>query len=310
MAETPPPDPSPLSASRRLPLGAAALLVLVFAAWGAQQAAIKIGNAEMAPIFQAGLRSLGATLLLTLWFALRGSPPWRMGVRPWEALALGLLFTLDFALLFLGLDQTTASRGTILYYTGPILIAVGAAALLPAERIGRRGIAGFVLAFAGVAAVLWRNAPSGDGDGGGALAGDLLCLSAAAAWAATILLVKTTRLVEVPASAALYFQLAGSAVALPLVSLVAGESWSLPRGTAALSALGFQVIVVAFASYLVFFWMLRRYAAATLSAFSFLAPVFGVLFGAALLGDAVTPSFALGALLVVTGLYLVTRDGR
>ncbi len=292
---------------RHLPLGATAVLVLVFAVWGAQQVAIKVGNAEMAPIYQAGLRSIGATLLLTLWFSLRGSPPWRMGVRPWEAAALGLLFTLDFALLFLGLDQTTASRGTILYYTGPIMIAAGAAAILPAERIGRKGIAGFVLAFVGVGVVLWRGERTAEG---GALIGDLLCLGAAAAWAATILLIKTTRLVEVPASAALYFQLLGSAFALPLVSLAVGESWSLPRSPEAISALGFQIVLVAFASYLVFFWMLKRYAAATLSAYSFLAPVFGVLISAALLGDAITLSFGLGALLVVAGLYLVTKDGR
>ncbi len=291
--------------SSRLPIPFGILLVVVCAIWGAQQVAIKIGNSEIAPVFQAGLRSLGATFLLTLWFVWRGQPPWKMGVRLWEAIALGSLFTLDFSLLFIGLDQSTASRGTILYYTGPILIAVGAALLLPSERIDRTGVFGFVLAFFGVTVILWKN---GNAEAGGNILGDMLCLAAASAWAATILLIKTTRLVEVPATAALYFQLAGSSILLPALSLALGETWQLPKTITPIAALGFQIVIVAFASYLVFFWMLKRYAASTLSAYSFLAPVFGVRFGGVILGETISTSFGFGAVLVLIGLVLVTKD--
>ncbi|WP_158259831.1 DMT family transporter [Phyllobacterium phragmitis] len=287
-----------------LSIWATVLMILIFALWGGQQVAIKIGNTELAPIFQAGIRSIGASVLMTMWFLVKGTPPWRMGVGPGAAALLGVLFTLDFALLFLGLNETTASRGTILYYTGPIMIAVGAAVILPSERIGRLGIAGFGLAFLGVLAVLWRNETIANHT---SITGDLLCLGAAAAWASTILVIKVTRLIHVPANAVLYFQLLGSAIALPLLSYLVGEEWSAPQSAVVVQAVLFQVVFVAFLSYLVFFWMLQRFSAGTLSAYSFLAPVFGVLLSNQLLGEQVSPLFAIGTLMVVCGLYLVAK---
>ncbi len=279
------------------------VLVLVFAAWGAQQAAIKIGNGEMAPVFQAGLRSIGATALLTVWSVFAGQPPWKMGLKVWEIIALGVLFTLDFGLLYLGLDLTSASRGTILYYTGPLMMALGAFVLVPGERVGRVGVLGLVIAFAGTGLILGRAGFAGTAS----LAGDALCLAGAAAWAATILLIKSTSLVSVPASAALYFQLAGSAVLLPALSLLIGESWDVPKTPAPLAALAFQIVVVAFASYLVFFRLLKTYPLSTLSAWTFLVPVFGIATSAAILNEPISTPFFAGAAMVITGLALVTR---
>lgn len=290
--------------TRSFPMWIYVVLVAVFAVWGAQQVAIKVGNEELAPIYQASLRSIIAASLMTAWFIYQGTPPWKMGVSLWQASALGALFTLDFALLFVGLDITTASRGTILYYTAPIMIAAGTALILPAERIGRLGLLGLCLAFAGVALVLWRGGSVGNGN----ISGDLFALGAAAAWAATILLIKTTSLINVPASAALYFQLLGSAFLLPVLSFGSGEKWTVPRHLETLTALAFQSVLVAFASYLIFFWVLKQHSASKLSAYSFLAPIFGVVFSWALLGDAITPAFLAGAVLVITGLVLVAKD--
>ena len=271
---------------------------------GGQQVAIKVGNDELAPIYQASLRSIIAASLMTAWFVLRGPPIWQFGVSLWQAAALGALFSLDFALLFVGLDLTTASRGTVLYYTAPIMIAAGTAILLPAERIGKVGVLGLCMAFAGVALVLWRSNEGHDGS----FTGDLLALGAAAAWALTILLIKTTSLVEVPARAALYFQLLGSAFLLPALSLAMGESWVVPRRAETLLALSFQSVLVAFVSYLIFFWVLKQYSASKLSAYSFLAPIFGVMFSWLVLGDTITGAFAVGAVLVISGLILVAKD--
>jgi hypothetical protein len=57
----------------------------------------------------------------------------------------------------------------------------------------------------------------------------------------------------------------------------------------------FQSVVVAFASYLAWFWLMRRYLASRLSAFSFLTPLFGVAAGVVLMNDVVSPRFAIGA---------------
>ena len=67
----------------------------------------------------------------------------------------------------------------------------------------------------------------------------------------------------------------------------------------------FLAFVVAFLSYLVWFWMLRKYLASRLSVFSFLTPVFGVGFGVLLLDDPLDPRFVAGALLVMAGVVMV-----
>jgi drug/metabolite transporter (DMT)-like permease len=72
-----------------------------------------------------------------------------------------------------------------------------------------------------------------------------------------------------------------------------------------LAAFAYQCAVVAFFSYLSWFWLLRRYLAARLSVFSFLTPLFGVLGGVLILGEPLTPAFLLAAGLVGFGILLV-----
>jgi len=69
--------------------------------------------------------------------------------------------------------------------------------------------------------------------------------------------------------------------------------------------LAFQTLIVAISSYLIWFWLLRRYLTSRLMLLSLLTPLFGVMFGAALLGEPVDLRFALGAVCVLTGVLLV-----
>jgi drug/metabolite transporter (DMT)-like permease len=66
------------------------------------------------------------------------------------------------------------------------------------------------------------------------------------------------------------------------------------------------VLVVSFASFLVWFWLLRKYLASRLGVFSFLTPLFGIVFGAWLLNEPIEASFLLGALPVLMGIILVS----
>ncbi len=106
--------------------GPVAVLVVLCAIWGLQQVAIKVANTDISPVLQAGFRSLGAVALLMTWAAFRGQH--LIGGRAdWpSALAIGLLFTSNHVLLFIGLDLTSASRGVVLYYTAPFFVALGA----------------------------------------------------------------------------------------------------------------------------------------------------------------------------------------
>ncbi|MFL1406868.1 EamA family transporter [Marinobacter sp. M1N3S26] len=72
----------------------------------------------------------------------------------------------------------------------------------------------------------------------------------------------------------------------------------------------FQTLVIAFAALLLWFTLLRRYRASQLGVFSFLSPVFGVLFGALLLDEPLTTNFVVGGVLLMIGIVLVTRQKK
>jgi drug/metabolite transporter (DMT)-like permease len=74
--------------------------------------------------------------------------------------------------------------------------------------------------------------------------------------------------------------------------------------------MAYQIVVVAFASYLAWFWLLTRYLAGRLLVFSFLTPLFGVWFGMMLMNDRPSLHFILAAAMVVGGIVLVNMPAR
>ena len=74
------------------------------------------------------------------------------------------------------------------------------------------------------------------------------------------------------------------------------------------ASLAFQMVVVSFASYLLWFWLVRHYAATRLAAFTLLTPVFGLLLGALLLGEPITPRLVIALAAVAIGIVMVNRQ--
>ncbi len=130
-------------------------------------------------------------------------------------------------------------------------------------------------------------------------------IAAAIGWAATTVLIRATKLARIAATRVLFYQLAVSAALLPLVSVALREPGIVALTPVTVASLAFQSVVVAFASYLTWFWLLTRYLAGRLAVFSFLAPLFGVAFGHLVLGDRITPAFLAAAALVGAGIVLV-----
>ncbi|RAU23769.1 EamA family transporter [Paramagnetospirillum kuznetsovii] len=280
------------------------LMVGLCAVWGLNQVAAKLANAGISPVLQAGLRSAGAAPLLWLWSAWRGIPLFERDGTLWRGLAAGLMFAAEFALIFWGLTYTPASRAVVFLYTAPFVVAVGMHVLVPAERLNRAQTLGLVAAFCGIIAAFGETLTLPTGR---QWIGDAMLLGAALAWGATTVLVRKSRLAAISANKTLFYQLAVSAVALPLASLALGETGFTDPTPLTWALFAFQTIGVAFASYLAWFWLITRYPATKLSAFSFLTPLFGMLFGALLLGERITPMLGLAMLLVSVGIWLVNR---
>lgn len=287
----------------RIGLGATVLLLVCCAIWGFNQVAIKVANQGFPPVMQAAGRSVLASGLLVLYMRLRGQRVFvRDGTLGWGALA-SFLFGLEFVALYIGLNLTAASRGVLLLYVQPIVVALGVHFFAKGDRLTATKTGGLVAAFVGVGmALLSRSA------GGGSLLGDLLCFAAGVGWGLTIVVIKAGPLASIPAERVLLYQLAGSIPVLTVFSWGLGERLDAWPGAWPLAAFLFTTIVVSFASYLAYFWLLTRYQASRVSAFTFLVPVLGVAFGAILLHEPISALLLVSLALVTGGIYLVNRS--
>jgi len=295
---------------------AAATMLLLCSIWGSQQVAIKLAAPDLAPIYQVSLRSGLSALLLVAFTLWRKEPLAHRGTL-WPGLVAGALFAGEFLFVAEGLHRTSASHMAVFIYTAPVFTALGLHLTLPSERLEAHQWAGIGLAFAGIAIAFGGGAGAGGGAmsgtslamSGTSLLGDLLGILAGAAWGATTVVIRTTALSEAPAAVTLLYQLLGAFLVLLPVALLGDQAARLAFTPTSLASLLFQGVIVSFASYLAWFWMLRRYLATGLSVFSFMTPIFGVTFGVLILGEPLTAAFAVGAALVLAGIVTVSGAG-
>ncbi|MBF9061316.1 EamA family transporter, partial [Rhodobacterales bacterium HKCCSP123] len=285
--------------------GAAGLTV--FAALLAfNQVVIAVGNEGLQPVFFAALRSVGGAICIFLWMRARGiAVEVAPGTLP-AGLAMGGCFAAEFVGLFIALDLTTVTRTSVIFYSMPVWLALLAHVLIPGERITRVKGIGLALAFAGVVLAITRREGAG---GEASLLGDLCALGAALAWAGIALLAKGSRLRTVRPEMQLLWQLAVSA---PLLLLAAPLFGPLLRGPGLIhwGALAFQILVIVSVAFLFWLWILSLYPAASVAAFSFLSPVFGVALGWGVLGERVGWEIGVALVLVAAGLILINRPAR
>ena len=276
-------------------------MLLLTSLWGFQQVAIKLVAADVSLVMQAGIRSILATLLLLAWAKYRSIPLFNSDGTLWAGLGAGVLFAAEFVFIYAGLEHTNASRMSVFIYLAPPLTALGLHLFVPGERMRALQWAGVGLAFAGIVLAF----SDGFVSGRSTWLGDLFGIIAAVLWAATTVLIRATSLSGATATKTLFYQLAVSALVLPIASLLLGEPGIVNMSGAAILSLAYQGAIVAFATYLAWFWLLTRYLATRLSVLSFLTPMFGVLSGVVFLSESLGARFLLAALLVASGIVLV-----
>ena len=291
------------SAGRPLSPGAVALMLMLCFSWGFNQIAVKLALPDIPPILQATIRSaLALPVLLII-------GRWR-GVRFFErdgtlaaGLFAGLLFGIEFVLIFRGLLLTSASRAVVFLYTAPFFVALGSYQVL-GERLRVSQWAGLALSFAGVALAIGVPQPNVDAN---VLLGDLMIVGGGALWAATTLIAKGTRLRFAAPEKALGYQVALSIPILGLAAWLSGETLTRVPGPLALSLMVYQAVWVVGTTFTLWFALVKTYSASKLSAFTFITPLFGVVASYFIMHDALTAVFGAAALLVIAGLYLVNR---
>ncbi len=285
-------------------LAVAVMIGLTFS-WGLNGVAAKIATGGFSPVMLTVLRSAIAGVLVFAWCRWQRVPLFSRDGTLWPGILAGVLFGLEFLLIFFSLEHTSVGRSTLMVNTMPFWVLIGAHLLL-GERMSARRFAGLALAFGGVALVFSDKltAPSPT-----ALLGDLLSLGAGILWAATSIVIRKTRLAQTGAEKMLLYQLVVATVmALPLIPL--GGPPLREVTPVVLAALAFQSVFVVAITYAVWFWMLRRYPVSGLSSFAFLTPAFGVLCGAMILGEPLSWRILAALLLIGVGLVIVNRPSR
>ena len=280
-----------------------AAVVVLCMLWGFNQVATKLAIADIPPLIQCTIRSILATLIVAAWARMRGIPLTVRDGTLVPGLICGALFGLEFLLIYRGLLYTTASRAVLFIYLAPFFVVIGARWFLPSDRFGPMQWAGLLLSFLGMVIAFGLPTPAADPR---QLIGDVMMIAAAAAWAATTLLIKASALNRISSERTLLYQLVVSIPIVALGALVFGERIAAVPGLLALGSLTYQTLVVSF-TFAVWFALIVRYSASRLSAFTFLTPLCGVAAGHLVLGEPMTPAFALAVVLVAAGLVLVNR---
>jgi drug/metabolite transporter (DMT)-like permease len=283
---------------------ASALTLALCSVWGFNQVVVKLALPEVGPIAQTGVRSAIGVVCVIAYALLAKRRIFELdGTEAAGALA-GALFTAEFIALYESLRWTTAARATVFIYAAPFFVALGAAFLLKDERLRPIQWAGLAFAFLGLACGLAGRAP------GGEAIGDALALLAAAFWGATIILIKATSLRRADPVKVLLYQIGWAALAAPFAAYALGEPAPSRFSAITVASLLWQGVAVVGVSYSLWFWALNRYAAAQLSAFTFITPLVGVFAGWLVFGETISGGFALAIALVVAGLALVNWPRR
>ena len=282
------------------------LMVFFCLVMAIQQVLLKAVADDLAPVFQIALRSgIGAVLIAILMIY------HRQGVRlsaenRLPAITIGSLFAFEYLLLGEALNYTSAGHAVVFLYTSPIFAAIGLHWKVAGERMSFLQWSGICLAFFGIL-ISFLGQEDHQQISQSVLVGDFLALCGGEAWGLTTVVVRSTGLSNLPAKETLLYQLVGAFIILVAWAIYADQAYFNPTNLV-LFSLAFHGVVVAFLSFLLWFWLLTQYKASQLGTLSFLTPLFGVLMGAWFLGETIEASFVIGAVLIILGIFLVNAS--
>jgi drug/metabolite transporter (DMT)-like permease len=272
--------------------------------WGFNNVAIKLAIHDIPPLIQSSARSLIAAFLVGIWTQARGIALFKRDGTLGAGILAGVLFALEFLLIYRGLVWTTATRGVLFLYLAPFFVVIGSRWLVPGDHFRLSQWLGLLLSFLGIVIAFGLPTPASDPR---QILGDLMLLGGAAAWAATTLIVKASALNRISAEKTLLYQLVVSAPLLGIGAIIFGERMVDAPSVLALGAFAYQTVYVVSITFTIWFVLVVRHSAARLSVFTFLAPLFGVAAGHLVLNEPLTPAFAVAVALVAAGLLLVNR---
>ena len=281
---------------RRILLAFAGVVLLA----GSNIVAVRFSNRELDPFWGAGIRFLGASLILWALVAV-GRHPLPKGRALGGAFVYGILsFLIAYAFFYWGSQEVPAGLGGTIMAAVPLLTVLLAAGHR-LERLRLRGVLGAAVALTGIAVM-----------SSGALAGNVSLVSVLAVVVAAAAAAESGIVLKLLASAhpvvTNAIGMSVGAVLLLVLSAIAGESWATPESPSVWGAIVYLVIASPFL-FMLIVYVIRRWTATGASFQFVLFPIVSVIGGAILLNEEVTSSLLLGAPLVLAGVYIGALSG-
>ncbi len=289
---------------RKNPLLFEATLLSTAVLLGTNPVAVKYAVGYIPPLPFSSLRFVAAGLVL--WTILRLFKP-KSGLRRedfWAMAGLGVIgIALNNVAFTFGVSMTSASNTALVVATAP-LWGMLLGFVLGWERPSLKGMAGVGLALVGVGVIVYR----GLGSGGTSLMGDLLVMGAAACWGSYAVLSLPLLQRYSPLAVAGYSMLFGGLAVLPLASL---DLWRMDWGAVSLGGWGaaaysaFLVAAFGFTS-----WQrgVSRIGANRMLVYQYLVTLVGVVSGVVLFSEGFGVDKAIGAAILLAGVYLARRQ--
>lgn len=293
-----------MSQPRELDAPAVGLVLLLSALWGGHTVAVKIGLADAPPIALAWMRFVLGGVCVVLWGWWTRAPFTLRPAEAWPLLGLGLLFTAQLGLLNVGTWLSTAGHAAVLLNAYPVHIVLIAHFLVPGDRLTPAKLGGVLLGYGGILLLFWDQLVSLRLADPRMLAGDVV-LSLGALLLALRQVVLNRQLQSIHLVKPLLAQVV---IGTPLFVLL--SVWLEPQTfqyTARLAAsLFYQGVIIAGFNFIANMFLLKRYRPSALAAFSLTTPLFGVLATAIVIGEPITWTLGLSALLVAGGIALAS----
>lgn len=284
-----------------IPARAVLAALAIHILWGGNPVAVKLGLEVFPPFWSGFLRFLLGAACVAAWARVAGIALWPTREEWPVMLWMGVLFTVQIAIMNIGFGATTAANSAVLIATNPLFGVLFAHVLVPGDRVRPARALGVLIAFGGTALVLTRGAGL-EGPG----AGDWIVLASAGLLGFRLAL--SGRLLKRVND--VRFTLWTMIVSLPLF-FAGGLLFETVRwenlAFAPLAGIVYQGAVVAGLAFTVNFYLIRRYTPSVMISFNFVAPVAGVVLGMVILGERITAGLVGGMLLVAAGLVVIAR---
>ena len=285
---------------------AASFLIIFSILLGLNQVLVKLVNIGMHPIFQVAMRSVLAIIPILIYCYFTKKKINFFDGSFLSGVITGVLFGVEFVFLFTALDYSTVTRVSLIFYTMPVWLTLAAHFLIKNDTLNLNKILGLIIAMTGLVFAVYQPI---SGYSMKQFYGDFYSLLASFCWAAIAIMLKASRLSRSSPETQLLYQLIVSGIILLPISLVF-DDFVRELNSQLILIFSFQVIVIMCLGFIGWLWVMSKYSASSTSSFSFLTPIFGVLFGWLIMDDTITEQIYISLFLTCLGIYLINRKTK